>query len=119
MARGDMTGSIEMSKAAIDSLQSLPVTPLTTFLALEAMSSVVVDLSSAGESVDYVLPFAQMSAALLLTIHPAAASDTLLEPLLSRRLSCCGIFYESARNIQRSTVFVRLSVPWRNICPRH
>lgn len=77
IARGDMTGSIEMSKAAVDSLQTLPVSPVTTFLALEAMSSVVVDLSSAGESVDYVLPFAQMSTAILLTIDLAAASETL------------------------------------------
>lgn len=77
VARGDMTGSIEMSKAAVDSLKSLPVTPVTTFLALEAVSSVVVDLSSAGESVNYVVPFAQMAAAILLTVNLAAASETL------------------------------------------
>jgi hypothetical protein len=77
VARGDMTGSIQMSKAAVDSLESLPVTPVTTFLALEALSSVVVDLSSAGESVDYIVPFAQMAGALLLTIDLVASSETL------------------------------------------
>ena len=77
LARGDMTGSIEMSKAAVDTLQSVPVTPVTTFLALEATSSVVVDLSTAGEPINYVLPFARMSTALILSVNLRMASETL------------------------------------------
>ncbi|WP_176234621.1 hypothetical protein [Mycobacterium simiae] len=76
VARGDMTGSVQMSRAAVDTLESLPANPVTAFLALEALSSVVVDLSSAGESVNYVIPFAGMSTAILLSIDIAAASET-------------------------------------------
>ena len=76
VARGDMTGSIEMSKAAVDTLKSLPANPVTAFLALEALSSVVVDLSSAGESVNYIVPFAKMATAILLSVNVPAASET-------------------------------------------
>ncbi len=77
VAQGDVSGSIEMSKAAVGTLQSLPSNPVTTFLALEALSSVVVDLSSAGESVNYVMPFARMATAMMLSLNIDAESETL------------------------------------------
>ncbi|WP_231976664.1 hypothetical protein, partial [Mycobacterium sp. E740] len=76
LARGDMTGSIEMSKAAVDGMDLLPKTPVTEFLMLQALSSVLVDLSSAGESVGYVAPFAQMNLALLLSVDLDKSTET-------------------------------------------
>ncbi|WP_237165879.1 hypothetical protein [Mycolicibacterium peregrinum] len=76
-ARGDATASVQMSKAAVETLQALPTNPLTTMLALDAVTSVVADLSNAGESVEYIVPFAAMSTTLLLSIDIAAATESL------------------------------------------
>lgn len=86
-ARGDATGSVQMSKAAFETLQTLPTNPLTTMLALEAVSSAVVDLSNAGESVEYIVPFATMSLALILSIDVAAATDELRSFVFERAKS--------------------------------
>lgn len=86
-ARGDGTGSVQMSKAAVETLQTLPTNPLTTMLAIEAVSSAVIDLSNAGESVEYILPFATMSLALILSIDVAAASGTLRSFVFERAKS--------------------------------
>ena len=64
-ARGDATGAVQMSKQAVDTLQGLPKNPLTMKLAIDAISSVVVDLSNAGESVQYVEGFAKIAGAVV------------------------------------------------------
>lgn len=86
-ARGDATGSVHMSKAAVETLQTLPTNPLTTMLAIEAVSAAVVDLSNAGESVEYIVPFATMSLALILSIDIAAATDALRSFVFERAKS--------------------------------
>lgn len=86
-ARGDATGSVQMSKAAVETLRSLPTNPLTTMLAIEAVSSVVVDLSNAGETVEYIVPFATMSTALILSVDVAAATDELRSFVFERARS--------------------------------
>jgi hypothetical protein len=86
-ARGDATGSVQMSKAAVETLQTLPTNPLTTMLAIEAVSSAVVDLSNAGESVEYIVPFATMSAALILSVDNATTTDSLRSFMFERAKS--------------------------------
>lgn len=76
-ARGDATGAVQMSKKAVETLQGLPTNPLTIKLAIDALAAVVMDLSNAGESVEYVEGFAKMVTALILSIDVAGASDDL------------------------------------------
>jgi hypothetical protein len=86
-ARGDATGSVQMSKVAVETLQALPTNPLTTMLAIEAVSSAVVDLSNAGESVEYIVPFASMSTVLILSVDVVAATDGLRSFMFERAKS--------------------------------
>lgn len=83
-ARGDATGSVQMSKAALEALQALPANPLTTMLSIEAVSAAVVDLSNAGESVTYVLPFAAASAAIISSVDLATAAESYRTFLFER-----------------------------------
>ncbi|WP_245839623.1 hypothetical protein [Mycobacterium aquaticum] len=86
-ARGDATGAVQMSKRAIETLQGLPKNPLTMKLAIDAISSIVMDLSNAGESVEYVEGFAKMATALILSVNVAAASDDLRSFVFERAKS--------------------------------
>ena len=86
-ARGDATGAVKTSKQAVETLQGLPRIPLTIMLAIEAISSVVVDLSNAGESVEYIEGFAKMSTALILSVDVARASDDLRSFVFERAKS--------------------------------
>lgn len=66
-----------MSKRAVGTLQGLPTNPLTIKLAIDALAAVVMDLSNAGESVEYIEGFAKMVTALILSVDVAGASDDL------------------------------------------
>jgi hypothetical protein len=56
-------------------------------LAIDAISSVVMDLSNAGESVDYVEGFAKMATALILSVNAEAATDDLRSFVFDRAKS--------------------------------
>ncbi len=83
-ARGDATGSVQMSKAAVEALQALPTNPLTTMLSIDAVSAAVVDLSNAGDSVKYVLPFATATATLIFSVDLTTAPESFRAFLFER-----------------------------------
>ena len=84
-ARGDATGSVQMSKAAVETLQTLPTNPLTTMLAIEAVSSAVVDLRTPANQLNtsFHSPLLQwLSSRPLMSLRPPTGfADSCLKGL--------------------------------------
>jgi hypothetical protein len=93
MSRGDFTSSVNLARTALLDLTELPRDPVRDVMALVAVSSIVVDLSTAGSPAATVRPFAQLAVRILVGCvsfggNPATAAFDrayLLRSFLNRR----------------------------------
>ena len=67
MSRGDFTSSVNLARTVLLDLAELPRDRVRDVMALVAVSSIVVDLSTAGSSAATMRPFAQLAARILLS----------------------------------------------------
>ncbi|MGO9104403.1 MAG: hypothetical protein ACLP9Y_35165 [Mycobacterium sp.] len=67
MSRGDFTSSVNLARTVLLDLAELPRDPVRDVLALVAVSSMLVDLSTAGSPAATVRPFAQLTVRILLS----------------------------------------------------
>ena len=67
MSRGDFTSSVNLARTVLLDLAELPRDPVRDVLALVAVSSMLVDLSTAGSPAATVRPFAQLAVRILLS----------------------------------------------------
>ncbi|MEA2774525.1 MAG: hypothetical protein QOD93_7487 [Acetobacteraceae bacterium] len=65
MSRGDFTSSVNLAREVLLDLAELPRDRIRDVVALVAVSSIVVDLSTAGSSAAVLRPFAQLAARIL------------------------------------------------------
>ena len=93
MSRGDFTSSVNLARGVLLDLAELPRDRIRDVMALVAVSSIVVDLSTAGSPAATLRPFAQLAARILLSCEAfggnaaTAAYDRayLLRSFLSNR----------------------------------
>jgi hypothetical protein len=87
MSRGDFTSSVNLARTVLLDLAELPRDRVRDVMALVAVSSIVVDLSTAGSSAATMRPFAQLAARILLSYESfggKAAMPHTTGPI------CCG-----------------------------
>jgi hypothetical protein len=67
MSRGNLNASVNLARTALQELLTLPRNPAREALALQAVSSIIVDLSTAGSDPATVRPFAVIAQGMLLS----------------------------------------------------
>lgn len=78
MSRGDLTTSVNLARTALLELSTLPRDAIRDAVALEAVSAIIVDLSTAGSNVAIVRPFAAMAERALISCESFGANSARL-----------------------------------------